>query len=231
MEKLPTMSYSIAIPRSVEFRHNSCQKNPFVDRQIEDRMDASPGNTAGQKTGNTELLSLVHAIVERDDTAFSRFYDLTVERVFGLAIAITRNHADAEEVVCDVYLQIWQRASRYSESRGSVLAWLMINCRSLALDLLRRRRAQERGTEKLAAEPQQEADELGTEDILNRVQEGTAVHRALSQLSEAQRQVIALAFFQDLSHQEIAAALKLPLGTVKSHIRRGLTTLRAHLEL
>ncbi|NJN46263.1 MAG: RNA polymerase subunit sigma, partial [Candidatus Competibacteraceae bacterium] len=111
-------------------------------------MDASPGNSAGQQSGKTELLSLVYAIVERDDSALSRLYDLTVERVFGLALAITRNHADAEEVVCDVYMQIWQRASRYSESRGSVLAWLMLNCRSLALDLLRRRRSQERGTEK-----------------------------------------------------------------------------------
>jgi len=225
------MLSSTAIPRSVEFGHNICQKRSFIDGQIGDLMDASPGNTMGHQSGNVELLSLVHAIVERDETAFSHLYDLTVERVFGLALAITRNHADAEEVVCDVYLQIWQRASRYSESRGSVTAWLMINCRSLALDLLRRRRSQERGTEKLAAEPLQETDELGTEDILNQVQEGTAVHRALSQLSESQRQTISLAFFQDLSHQKIATTLNLPLGTVKSHIRRGLTTLRAHLEL
>ncbi|MEZ5582302.1 MAG: hypothetical protein R3F37_05560 [Candidatus Competibacteraceae bacterium] len=78
-------------------------------------MDVAPGHTTHQKSGSTEMVTLMHAIVERDDTALSRLYDLTVERVFGLAFAITRNHADAEEVVCDVYLQIWQRAPQYSE--------------------------------------------------------------------------------------------------------------------
>jgi RNA polymerase sigma-70 factor (ECF subfamily) len=182
-----------------------------------------------QKNEASEWVSLVHAIVERDEQALAKLYDLTVERVYALAYAITRNSADAEEVVADVYLQIWQRATQYAEDRGTVIAWLMVHCRSLALDLLRRRRSHEHGQQQLAAEPLEDSDP-SAEDILGAVQEGTLVHQALGLLSEIQQQLIALAFFRDMSHQEIAATMQLPLGTVKSHIRRGLQTLRTVLE-
>lgn len=82
----------------------------------------------------------MRAVVARDAAALARLYDLTVNRVYSLAQAFTGDSADAEEMICDVYLQVWRRADQYQESRGSVLAWSLITCRSLALDLRRRRR-------------------------------------------------------------------------------------------
>ncbi len=193
--------------------------------------DDFPSKPAHATAGEAELASLVRAIVAREEVALARLYDLTVGRVYSLAYAFTRNSADAEEVVGDVYLQVWQKADQYQANRGTVLAWLLIHCRSLALDLLRRRRRQEAGQEQLALQEAVEMDAAtSAEDLLALVQEGTQVHQALSTLSDIQRQLIALAFFSDMSHQAIATAVQLPLGTVKSHIRRGLKTLRIHLQ-
>ena len=180
---------------------------------------------------NTELLSSIQAVIDNDEAALGRLYDLTVKRVYHLAYALTNNEADAEEIVCDVYMQVWQRASQYEQTRGPVIAWLLVNCRSLALDLLRRRRSQQSGQEKLAAQGLEIVELPSAADLLSLLQEGTAVHRALNELSEIQRRLIALAFFKDMSHQDIANAVQLPLGTVKSHIRRGLQSLRNHIEL
>ena len=190
-----------------------------------------PANRPPQTLDEAELVSFVQAVVARDEAALARLYELTVSRVYSLAYALTRNSADAEEVVCDVYLHIWQRADQYQESRGTVLAWLLIHCRSLALDLLRSRRRRETGQAQLALQPNFEEDNVnGTEELLALVQEGTRVHQALSALPAQQRHLIALAFFGDMSHQAIAATVQLPLGTVKSHIRRGLKILRTYLQ-
>ena len=190
-----------------------------------------PASKPHQILDDAELVSLVQAVVARNEAALTRLYDLTVGRVYSLAYALTRNSADAEEVVGDVYLRVWQRAGQYQESRGTVLAWLLINCRSLALDLLRRRRRQEAGQEQLALQEVVGVDAAASaEDLLAPVQEGTRMHQALSALSAIQRQLIALAFFRDMSHQAIAAAVQLPLGTVKSHIRRSLRVLRVYLQ-
>ena len=180
---------------------------------------------------NTELISLIQAIADCDEMALSRLYDLTINRVYRLAYTMVKSEVDAEEIASDVYLQVWQRSTQYDPTRGPVIAWLMVNCRSLALDLLRRRRSQQKGREKLLSQTW-ETEELSTADeLLNLLQEGTAVHQALTGLPAIQQQMIALAFFKDMSHQEIATALQLPLGTVKSHIRRGLQSLRTCIDL
>lgn len=185
-----------------------------------------------QALDNAELTLLVKAIAtQHDDAALSQLYDQTVGQVYRLAHAMTGNADDAEEIVCDVYLQVWQRASQYDEKRGPVIAWLMVNCRSLALDLLRRRRSHQTVLRKLEEQGEDDVEDTNIVDLLALVQEGTAVHRALGELSEIQRRLIALAYFNDLSHSEIAALAQLPLGTVKSHIQRGLRKLRTLLDL
>ena len=186
-------------------------------------------NTSPQ-SDKAELLPLLTAIRARDEQALAQLYEMTVDRAYSLAHAMTGNDADAEEIVCDLYLQVWQRAEQYDEQRGSVSAWLLINCRSLALDLLRRRKAHRSKQDKFGLQGLVEEAPL-IEDLLNCLQEGTAVHKALTELSEIQRKLIALAFFKDMSHPEIASATDLPLGTVKSHIRRGLLKLRQLLDL
>jgi len=94
--------------------------------------------TSEQK--DTELLSLINAVACKDEEALTQLYELTVNRVYSLAHAMLSNNADAEEVVCDVFSQLWYRASDYQQTRGSVITWLLIICRSRALDLLRRKK-------------------------------------------------------------------------------------------
>jgi RNA polymerase sigma-70 factor, ECF subfamily len=185
---------------------------------------------ADLKDAERQLAELAARVGRQDEAALGELYDATVAKLFGLARAILRNPADAEEVVCDTYTQVWQTAGLYDASRGSIMGWLVTICRSRALDLLRQRRVRERtastaeelGTELPFAEP-------GPEDIIESVQQNTAVHRALATLPAVRRRAVALAFFQGLSHQEIAQVMGLPIGTVKSHIRRALGALEAEL--
>jgi RNA polymerase sigma-70 factor (ECF subfamily) len=139
------------------------------------------------------------------------------------------NTADAEEVVCDSYVQAWRSAARFDPGRGSVLAWLLMMCRSRALDLLRQRRSRA-AAESAVSRCAEEGRESAPEELLDQAQSGAAVHQALGALSPLRRQLVALAFFRGLSHQEIAQAVRLPIGTVKSHLRRSLQGMRAVLE-
>jgi RNA polymerase sigma-70 factor (ECF subfamily) len=166
-----------------------------------------------------------------EQAAFSRLYQQTVAQVFAIARCLLRSKEDAEEIVCDVYTYAWQRAHAYDCTRGSVMAWLSVMTRNRAVDRLRQRRA----TVSLDDESHDElykslaADTLGPEQILAQFQSGSAVHRALAALSEQRRHLIALAFFQGLTHEEIAGVVGMPLGTVKSHVRRALAVLQSEL--
>lgn len=180
---------------------------------------------ATERTG--ELDALVAALCARDEAALGLLYDATFAKVHALASAILRCAEDAEEVVCDTYAQAWHDADRYDRSRGNVLAWLLTICRSRALDRLRQRRTP---AVELDAAADLADESPAPDDLLALVQQGTRVHAALATLSPERRELIALAFLQGLSHQEIAERTGLPLGTVKSHVRRALAQLREEME-
>ena len=163
-----------------------------------------------------------------DEAALSAFYDATINRVYGLALRITRQPESAAEVVSDVYFQVWREARRYDARRGNVAAWLMTICRSRALDLLRRADEAETHPEPESLRPET-AERDTVHDLLGAVQERSALHGALARLTPLQRQLIALAFFRGMSHQEIAAHARLPLGSVKTYIRKALAVLREGL--
>jgi RNA polymerase sigma-70 factor (ECF subfamily) len=165
-----------------------------------------------------------------DPDALSELYDSTVARILALARAMLRDQADAEELVCDVYERAWLRADTFDAARGTVLAWLLTICRSQALDRLRKRRALLRKHEAFSREPE-EASVSGPDDLLDRFQSGHAVHVALASLTPLRQQLLELAFFRGLGHLEIAEELDMPLGTVKSHLRRALLELRDRLGL
>jgi RNA polymerase sigma-70 factor (ECF subfamily) len=176
------------------------------------------------------LESLVKAMAAGDSTALTCIYQQTVAQVFGIARCMLRSKEDAEEIVCDVYTHAWQTAGLYDPARGSVMAWLAIMTRNRAVDRLRQRRkhaARSDATEHPEDWPADTA--TSPEDILVRFQTGSAVHRALESLPPERRRLIGLAFFQDMSHQEIADSTGIPLGTVKSHVRRALCVLQAAL--
>lgn len=175
------------------------------------------------------LRPLMAAVRAGDRQAFAALYDATANRVYAVALRVLGRAADAEEIVVDVFRQAWTRASTYDPTRASVLRWLLVVARSRAVD--RRRRSVERRLEQPLHPDDSESsyaerEDQGAEHLLHAMQSGSALRAALAALSAEQRRLIALAFFEDLSHHEIAERLQMPLGTVKSHIRRGLLRLR-----
>jgi RNA polymerase sigma-70 factor (ECF subfamily) len=134
---------------------------------------------------------------------------------------------DAEEVLMDVYMKAWKNAAAYLPERGSVQAWLMMMARSVAIDRIRRRASQP-DTTGIDPEnaPEPVARETSPEEQTSSGQWRTEVLRALNELPREQRDALMLAFFEGLSHSELAARLGQPLGTVKSRVRVGLLRLR-----
>lgn len=164
-----------------------------------------------------------------DERALAALYDATISRVYGLALRIVRKPELAEEVCEDVYMQAWRDAGRYDPTRGRALTWMLVICRSRALDFLRRDDEAEATDEIEEIADRAGAEEIDPSDLLTAAQRKTALHAALKTLTPIQRQLVALAFFRGLTHEEIAAHAELPLGTVKTHLRKALASLRAAL--
>jgi RNA polymerase sigma-70 factor, ECF subfamily len=157
-----------------------------------------------------------------DAAAFRSVYDLQSARLYGIALRITRQPSLAADAVHDAFMQVWQRAARFDEARGSAEAWLTGLVRYRAIDILRKT-----GRETTGAMPiDGEDDGPGPLEALLASTEGAALHRCIEQLDPSQRRSIMLAFIEGLSHSEIAARIATPLGTVKSWVRRGLIALR-----
>jgi len=175
------------------------------------------------------LCELVARIVDADQKALAALYDATVSQVFRLARSITRNIQCAEDVTEEVYWQVWRQAPRFDRRRGPVIAWLLTLSRSRALDHLRRR------DEAVPhPEPQMLADDTADSQNnpaarLSASESERSLNAALERLDPLPRQLLALAFYRGLSHDEIAQQTRLPLGSVKSHIRRALIALRSQL--
>ena len=164
-----------------------------------------------------------------DQTALGEFYDRHGRAVYSLAVRILRDQRDAEEVVQDVFAQAWRESARYNMRRGSVMAWLMTLTRSRAVDRLRGRRSRPESAP--GADPRAEitdAAALADEQLAWSVR-ADRVRAALDALPVLQRVAIELAFYEGLTHAEIAARLEEPLGTVKTRIRQGLLKLRERL--
>jgi len=175
------------------------------------------------------LASLVEEMRQGNEQALESLYDATVGKLYALATAILRQAQDAEDVVCATYSQAWEAAAQFDPQRASALGWLMMMCRSRALDQLRKRKTQ-RVTLADGRWHETEENSEPPEELLSLVQENSRVHAALAELSEERRRLVSLSFLRDLTHSEIAELTGLPLGTVKSHLRRALSQLRAHLE-
>lgn len=172
------------------------------------------------------LQAWIGQVVERDEDALSKLYDAMAGRIYGLALRITRNVQTAEEVVEDTFWQVWRQAPRFDPGRGSAAGWMLNMTRSRALDALRRT-----DTAQCDAEAGEQEPDLaeGPEDLFAASEAGQQLESALAGLEPLPRQLVALAFFRGLSHEEIAVHTGLPLGTVKSHIRRALGRLRETL--
>lgn len=182
-------------------------------------------NAAISVEDEQRLQEWIGHIVDRDQSAFSALYDAMLGRVYGLALRITRHVQLAEEVAEDTFWQIWRQAPRFDPVRGNAVAWIMTIARSRALDTLRRTDPTDCNDEQVELAAMESSGD-NPPDLLAVLQKGDRLHAALAALDPIPRQLLALAFFRGLSHEEIAGHTNLPLGTVKSYIRCALISLR-----
>jgi RNA polymerase sigma-70 factor (ECF subfamily) len=182
--------------------------------------------TLGESAAAEADRAAVHRMARGDRDALADLYDRHARLLYSLALRMVRLQADAEDVLQDVFAQVWRQAARYDTSRGSVVGWLVTLTRSRALDRLRRGRARP-----LATDDERRAHEVpdtapGVDLVLVSAEQAAAVRAALDALPENQRVPLELAYYEGLSQSEIAARLDVPLGTIKTRMRHALVRLR-----
>lgn len=173
---------------------------------------------------------LMAAIARRDTAAFEALYDRYSPLLYGLCLRILRQHGDADAVLTEVFWEIWQKAERFDPNRVTARNYLVTVTRSRAVDWLRAaatrtRKEDEAGDQRSNMGRPRDADTDPAFQLSLR-EDGQRVRIALAGLSDTQRETLGLAFYEGLTHVEIAARLEIPLGTVKSSIRQGLIKLR-----
>lgn len=210
--------------------HHVCYDRAMPQLETEFAPNVAIHPSVGNEADDAYYRGLMARIADGDESALANLYDATAARLYALALRITRHAQDAEDVIEEAYFQIWQRADQYDAQRGRVLAWMLTICRSRALDLLRRHDRAELHADPGSLSEQGDEPAIDPQQLISMFQRDSAVHAAMTQLTGVQRQLVALAFLRDMSHQQIAEHLKMPLGTVKTHIRKALVALREVLE-
>ncbi len=189
----------------------------------------------------SELVLVLDRVAAGDASALRQLYDATAPRLYGLALQVLQHRDLAQDALQEAFLQVWRNAGDYRASLSSPMAWLGMIVRSRALDLRRRRKAAR--ADAVSLDDEGDGDDSGREPLLHHLADPDAgpeerlqasqlsrtLHHCLSKLDAKQRDAVALAYLRDLSHSELAAQLAVPLGTVKSWVRRGLLQLRACL--
>jgi RNA polymerase sigma factor (sigma-70 family) len=202
----------------------------------EPRIPLKPDNPAmPHDLSDQQLVRLIERIAIRQqagdaEAALRELYDLTSAKLYGVALRVVGNREWAEDVLQDAYLNVWRIAGDYRVPLSPPMAWLGVIVRSRALDFLRRR-ASERVDASLDIDDSGLAETLAGDaadpmDTTQASEQAWALHECLRKLEGRQREVVSLAYLRDLSHSELAEQLKLPLGTVKTWIRRALDQLR-----
>ncbi len=175
-----------------------------------------------------QLTEWLAATAQGDQQAFQNLYAATSSQLYALLLRILRNPERAQDALQDAYVRVWQKADTYAPERGAPLTWLLSIARYRALDLLRRKRPEVAMPE----EPDMVATLLEDQQALSPVEENEnlqsldAIQVCLKTLQPQQRDSVLLAYYEGLTHQELAERMEAPLGTVKSWIRRGLIRLR-----
>lgn len=178
---------------------------------------------------DSPLVEWLDRMGSQDYAALKMLYDACSPRLYGLAMRIVNNRDWAEDVLQEAFLTIWRTAGSYRESLSPPMAWMGMVVRSRALDFLRRRSAERSHlTQTLDDEvaDHHADDRAGPMEMALASEQAWALHQCLGKLEHRQREVVSLAYLRDLSHGELASQLQLPLGTVKTWIRRGLDQLR-----
>lgn len=201
----------------------------------------APRAAALAPADDAQLAHWIERIARQEERALEALYDATSARVLGVVLRITQRAALAEEVLEDTFWQVWRQAPRFDAARGRPITWLLAMARSRAIDALRREQrfqhealpdddSNDAGAGAHGADEGSGAAGAPPPDLLEATRGHAQVHAALASLEPRSRQLVALAFFRGLTHEEIAAQQEMPLGTVKSLIRRALQQLRRVME-
>jgi len=193
-----------------------CGQSVFAWRSYISRLQPRPAQE--------DDVALLKAIAARNEAALAQLYDRYRAILFGLLMRILNNREEAEDVLQEVFLQVWRKATDFDENRGRPFTWLVTLARSRGIDRLRTLAARERVAETSAREVSEDISDAAT-DAFKSEQRGL-VTKALSQLPDEQKRPLMLAYFDGLTQSEIAARLGAPLGTVKTRMRTGLISLR-----
>ena len=186
-------------------------------------------DTASGSPSRTDDKELVRAIVERKQEAVAELYDRFSSLLMALAYRVLGNAQDAEEILQETFLQVWNQAARYDPSRSSVSTWLVLITRSRAIDRLRSRQVQQRTVTAAQQEkPTSHTSPTGVGDVLLQERQ-RRLGEEMSQLPPEQRQVLELAFYGGSTQSEIAEQTGIPLGTVKTRTLLAMKKLRAAL--
>ena len=172
-----------------------------------------------------ELLGLVSI---GDDGAFAQLYDILAPRVFGLILRVLVDRAQSEEVLQEVFLEVWQSAHRFAPNKGQGRAWVLTIAHRRAVDRVRSAQASADRDRRIGSRDLDVAHDEVAEQVELRI-EGRRVARAVAALPDAQREAITLAYFGGYSQSEIAALVGAPLGTIKTRMRDGLSRLRVEM--
>ena len=200
-------------------------------------MKPTPTDVSDWSARSFELSGLLARAGVGDRAAFATLYERTSSHLLGVVLRINRDRTQAEDVLQDVYVNVWRAAQSFDAAQSQPLTWLTSIAHNRAIDSLRRTQTQP----KLQASPcandedndvyDTVADDApGPLDLLGRAADARALSACMQGLRASQRQSVAMAFFDGLSHPEVAATMRQPLGTVKSWLRRALQSLKSCLE-
>jgi RNA polymerase sigma-70 factor (ECF subfamily) len=195
---------------------------PNDGRNQEERGMRSSGSN-GVQTGGDDAV-LISRTRQRDQDAFALLYDRYSALVYSVALRVLKNPAAAEDVLHDIFLQLWHSPEQFDSARGNFASWIAVIARNRAIDGTRRERPQIDPEDVILISPV----DVETEAERNAVAE--KVRNLLKEMPEAQRSAVEMAFFDGMTHGEIAAATREPLGTIKTRIRSALMTIRKAFE-
>jgi RNA polymerase sigma-70 factor (ECF subfamily) len=174
------------------------------------------------------LSQLLADVAGGDQAAFAELYERTSAKLFGICLRILKDRNEAEDILQDVYVNVWRSAGRFDSERASPITWLAVLARNRAIDRLRAQGPRPSETIDAALDIADVSEDAPTG--LERRQDAARLAHCLGELEDKQRAVIRSAFFDGFTYSELAARLDVPLGTMKSWIRRGLMRLRECLE-